>query len=283
MRPGLDAAWQRVAGYAAGPAPLYPGAVLLYGHRDTVLMCRAAGYARRYADDARTLLPAADQRPTGTDTIFDLASLTKLFTSIVVMQQVAAGRVGLDASVTYYLPEFAARAVTVRQLMAHTSGLPFWLPLWSSYPDPPARLRAALTAEATTTPGTSFCYSDLNLIALGELAARATGFPLDQLITDGVTGPLGMTDTGFRPSLARRSRIAATEFQTAPARGLVWGEVHDENAWALGGVAGHAGIFGTAGDLAILVQSLLRPRDADPAPRECAADDHQRGCGSIRP
>ena len=257
MRPALDAAWHQVAAYTAGPAPLYPGAVLLYGHRDTVLLCRATGSARRYADGARTRLSAADQQPTRTDTIFDLASLTKLFTAIVVMQQVEAGRVELEAPVTRYLSEFAAGDVTVRQLLIHTSGLPFWLPLWSSHPDPPSRLRAALTAEPTSAPGTAFCYSDLNLIALGELAARTTGIPLDQLITTGVTGPLGMIDTGFRPEPARRSRIAATEFQTAPARGLVWGEVHDENAWALGGVAGHAGVFGTAGDLGALARSLL--------------------------
>ena len=108
MRPALDAAWRQVAAFTAGPAPLYPGAVLLYGHRDTVLLCRATGYARRYADGAKTLLPLADQRPMRTDTIFDLASLTKLFTAIVVMQQVEAGRVELDAPVTRYLSEFAA-------------------------------------------------------------------------------------------------------------------------------------------------------------------------------
>ena len=185
MRPWLDAAWHRIAAVRAGPAPLYPGAVLLYGHRDTILLCRATGYARRYADGTKTLLPHADQQPTRTDTIFDLASVTKLFTAIAVMQQVEAGRVALDAPVTRYLPEFAARDVTVRQLLIHTSGLPFWLPLWSAHPDPPSRLRAALTAEPTSAPGTAFCYSDLNLIALGELAARTAGVPLDQLITTG--------------------------------------------------------------------------------------------------
>ena len=257
MRPWLDAAWQRIEAHAAGPTSLYPGAVLLYGHRDTVLLHRATGYARRYADGTKTLLPQDHQRPTRTDTIFDLASLTKLFTAIAVMQQVEAGRVNLAAPVTHYLPEFAARDTSVRQLLTHTSGLPFWLPLWSSHADPASRLRAALTAAPTTAPGAAFCYSDLNVIALGEIAARVAGTPLDQLIIDGVTGPLRMIDTGFRPAAEQRDRIAATEFQAAPARGLVWGEVHDENAWALGGVAGHAGMFGTAGDLAILAQSLL--------------------------
>lgn len=255
--PTLDRAWHTIQAYAAGPAPLYPGAVLFYGHRDTVLLHQATGYSRRYADAAGTLLPPDQQRAARPDTIFDLASLTKLFTAIAVMQQVEAGVIGLDAPVTRYLPEFTGRNVTVRQLLIHTSGLPFWLPLWSSHPDPSSRLQAALTAGPASAPGTAFCYSDLNLIALGELASRVTGTALDQLITEVITGPLGMIDTGFRPAPAQRERIAATEFQAAPARGMVWGEVHDENAWALGGVAGHAGAFGTAGDLAILARSLL--------------------------
>jgi CubicO group peptidase (beta-lactamase class C family) len=250
----LEAAWRAVA---AGTGPLFPGAVLLHGHEDTVLLHRSTGYASRYADGARTLLPADQQQPARPDTIFDLASLTKLFTAIAIMQQVEAGQVDLDAPVSDFLPEFAAPTVTVRQLLTHTSGLPFWLPLWSSQPDQHSRLHAALTAEPATAPATAFCYSDLNLIALGELASHVAGAPLDQLITEGITGPLGMIDTGFRPTPALRDRIAATEFQQAPDRGLVWGEVHDENAWALGGVAGHAGMFGTAGDLALLVQSFL--------------------------
>jgi CubicO group peptidase (beta-lactamase class C family) len=253
----LEAAWHEVAAYASGTAALYPGAVLLYGQRDAVLFCRATGHARRYADATHTLLSQDQQRPTRTDTIFDLASLTKLFTAILVVQQVEAGQVDLAAPVTHYLTEFAAGDVSVQQLLTHTSGLPFWLPLWSSHPDPPSRLRAALTAAPTTEPGTAFCYSDLNVIALGEIAARAAGTPLDQLIAAAITGPLGMIDTGFRPPPALRDRIAATEFQAAPARGMVWGEVHDENAWALDGVAGHAGVFSTAGDLATLAQSLL--------------------------
>ena len=265
----LEAAWRTVEAYAEGPPgagpPLYPGAVLTYAHRGREVMTRATGFSRLYADAAGTPLPADQRVATRTDSIYDLASVSKLFTAVVVMQQAEAGLVDLDAPVVGYLPEFAGRsaapyakqAVTVRQLLTHTSGLPAWLPLWQTHPDPPARLRAAVTADLTALPGTRYLYSDLNLIALGELVTRVGGRPLDRLVAGGITEPLGMADTGYRPAPALRPRIAATEFQTEPARGLVWGEVHDENAWALGGVAGHAGLFSTAGDLAVLAQTLL--------------------------
>ncbi|MFO7193462.1 serine hydrolase domain-containing protein [Thermocrispum sp.] len=243
-----------------GELPLLPGAVTVLGHQGRIVAKEATGWALRYADGEGTELPADERLPMRTDTIFDMASVSKLFTSIVVMQLVEAGKVELDAPVARYVPEFAENgkeAVTVRQLLTHTSGLPAWLPLWSQYPDVPSRLRAALTAEPVAEPGTAYEYSDLNLIALGVLAERVSGKPLDDLVADGITGPLGMRDTGYNPSPALRDRIAATEYQSTPPRGMVHGEVHDENAWSLGGVAGHAGIFSTAGDMAVLAQALL--------------------------
>jgi len=125
-----------------------------------------------------------------------------------------------------------------------------------------AEQRALLYSDKPlATPGTAYIYSDLNLIALQFVLEKVTGQPLDALVRDGITRPLGMTDTGYNPNHARRSRIAATEDQHVPPaktdRGLVWGQVHDENAWALGGVAGHAGVFSTAHDLAVLAQTLL--------------------------
>ncbi|GAB3934780.1 serine hydrolase domain-containing protein [Micromonospora vulcania] len=207
-------------------------------------------------------LPADQQIATRPDTIFDLASVSKLFTTIVTMQQVERGRVDLDAPVARYVPEFAAggkATVTVRMLLTHTSGLPAFTALWSRYPTPAERFAAALATPlaAGATPGSQYVYSDLGLIALGVLLERVTGRPLNDLVRDGVTGPLGMTDTGYNPGPERRSRIAATEYQPYAGRGMVWGEVHDENAWSLGGVAGHAGVFSTAADLAVLCQSLL--------------------------
>ena len=266
----LDAAWRSVEGYTraqAGGRPLYPGAVLSYGHRGKVVLTRATGYSRLYADGDGTQLPEADRITTRTDTIYDLASVSKLFTSIVVMQQVEAGRVELDTPVARYLPEFSDHSttspydksgVTVRQLLTHTSGFPAFLPLWRDHPDPASRLRAAVTADLTAEAGSRYLYSDLNLITLGALVSTVSGKSLDRLVADGITRPLKMRDTGYNPtSRVSRDRIAATEFQAVPDRGMVWGEVHDENAWSFGGVAGHAGVFSTASDLGVLAQTMI--------------------------
>jgi len=237
--------------------PLYPGAVALMGYRGDVVRTDASGWALAYGEGGAPL-PDDERVPMREDTIFDLASVTKLFTSIAVVQLVEEGRVGLDEPVATYLPEFAAggkEEVTVRQLLTHTSGFVAWLPLWSRYPDPESRIAAVMAQPLDAPPGMRYLYSDLNLISLGVLVERLRGAPLDEVVADRITGPLGMADTGFNP--AEVDRTAATEYQASPPRGVVRGEVHDENAWSLGGVAGHAGVFSTAGDLAVLSQALL--------------------------
>jgi CubicO group peptidase (beta-lactamase class C family) len=259
----IDAALAQVAGWTQPSGtvkPLYAGAVTLLAHDGNVVTRNATGMALKYADGSGTELPADQQIPMRTDTIFDLASVSKLFTSIVVLQQVEAGKISLDAPIATYVPEFAENgkeAITVRQALTHTTGLPAWLPLWSAQPDPASRLHMALTAKPTSVPGTKYLYSDLNLISLGEVASRVSGKSLDKLVADGITKPLQMRDTGYNPDPKKKPRIAATEYQTAPPRGMVWGSVHDENAWSLGGVAGHAGVFSTADDLAVLAQTFL--------------------------
>jgi len=248
--------------------PTYSGAVLLAAKDGVVVRHDAIGMAVRYSEvgpapgRVGVELPVDQQIATRPDTIFDLASVSKLFTTIVAMRQVERGRIELDAPVVRYLPEFAAggkEAVTVRMLLTHTAGLPAFAPLWSAYPTPAERRAAALATPfaAGATPGNQYVYSDLGLIALGALVERVAGSPLDELVRTEVTGPLGMVDTGYNPAPALRHRIAATEYQPYAGRGMVWGEVHDENAWSLDGVAGHAGLFSTAGDLAILSQMLL--------------------------
>jgi CubicO group peptidase (beta-lactamase class C family) len=176
------------------------------------------------------------------------------------VQQVQAGTIDLDRTVASYIPAFAAngkQAVTVRQLLTHTSGFPAWLPLWSRYATPEQRIQAVYDAKPANPPGSTYLYSDLNMITAGKLVELATGKPLDQVVHDRITGPLGMRDTGYNPPASELDRIAATEYQTAPPRGMVRGSVHDENAWALGGVAGHAGVFSTADDLAVLAQTII--------------------------
>ncbi|MPZ82049.1 MAG: serine hydrolase [Actinophytocola sp.] len=240
--------------------PLYSGAVTLLAHDGVVVSRETAGYAVRYADGAGTELPDADKVPMRTDTIFDMASVSKLFTSILVMQLAERGEIDVDAPAATYLPEFGVNgkeSITVGQLLTHTSGLVSWLPLWSAYPDPPSRIKAVMDVAPRTTPGTNYEYSDLNLITLGVLVERLTGKTLDKVVAERITGPLRMVDTGYNPPAEKLDRIAATEFQTTPPRGMVRGSVHDENAWSLGGVAGHAGVFSTANDMAILAQTIL--------------------------
>ncbi|MEJ5946695.1 serine hydrolase domain-containing protein [Pseudokineococcus basanitobsidens] len=265
----LDAALEEVAAHSAdGPADerLYPGSVALVGHRGVVVAEEARGLAVQYAGapgaTEATELPADEQVPTTEGTVFDLASVSKLFTSTVVMQQVEAGRVDLDETAVTYLPELAVGGpgksdITVRQLLTHTAGFPPFVPLWRDYPDPASRLRGALATPLQNPPGTAYVYSDLSMITLGALVERVTGEGLDDLVREGITEPLGMDETGYATPGSPVEGAAATELQVEPPRGVVRGEVHDENAWSLGGVAGHAGVFSTAGDMAVLAQTLL--------------------------
>ncbi|MGW0363112.1 serine hydrolase [Streptomyces sp. NPDC002990] len=265
--------------------PYYAGAVVLAGRGRTIALHRAVGDAVRYADyDGRTdrarEFPPAERIAMAEDTVFDLASLTKLFTSILAVQQLERGRLELEAPVCRYLPEFCGDAatagptgptagpeagpgkelITVRQLLTHTSGLRSWAPFYQER-TPEGQLRLLASVRPQETPGTVYRYSDLNLITLQLLLERITGRTLDVLLHEEITGPLGMRRTRYNPPLSWRRGTAATEVQRPPwsglDRGLVWGEVHDENAYALGGVAGHAGIFGTAWDLAVLARTLL--------------------------
>jgi len=267
-RAGLDArpiddALAQIAGWeepSGATHPLYAGAVTLLGHAGHVVARKASGYALRYADGTGTELPREQWVPMREDTIFDMASVSKLFTSILVMQQIERGAIQLEEPVATYLPAFAANgkgAITVRQLLTHTSGLKPWMPLWSGWPDKASRIAAVLDVAPTSPPGTTYVYSDLNLITLGVLLERQTGLGLDQLVRERITMPLQMKDTGYNPDPSLKPRIAATEFEAVPDRGMVWGQVHDENAWSLGGVAGHAGVFSTARDMAVLAQSMI--------------------------
>ena len=244
----------------ANGRPMYAGAVVLAAHDGTVVAHEAVGDALRYADGQGTELPADEQVPMRRDSIFDLASVSKLFTSIAVLQQVERGRLDLDATVASYIPAFAAHgkdAVTVRQLLTHTSGLPAWLPLYSRWPTPEERIAAVYDVTPLAPPGTRYVYSDLNMITLGKLVEQSAGVPLDVAVRDGITAPLGMSDTGYNPPASEIDRIVATEDQPWTGRGVIRGTVHDENAWSLGGVAGHAGVFSTARDLAVLAQAVL--------------------------
>lgn len=259
----IQEAWDKIDGFAypASPTkPMYSSAAGVMGHQGRIVSEHVVGEAKRYADGEGTLLPKEERIAAAQDTIYDMASVTKLFTSILIMQLVEQGDVDLDAPYAQYVPAFAVQgkeAITVRQMLTHTSGLVPWLPLWSGYPDEASRIQAVMDTTPAAPTGTKYTYSDLNLILLGVLAERMTGTPLDVLLQKQIAEPLGMVDTGYNPGASDRHRTAATEFQASPDRGIVWGEVHDENAWSLGGVAGHAGVFSTTSDMAILAQTML--------------------------
>ncbi|MHB9754084.1 serine hydrolase domain-containing protein [Streptomyces sp. BYX5S] len=267
-RAGLDAAQlaelvREVRVLPEGPRPWCAGVVLLAGRGPVIAAEAACGWAVRYASydettDTGVELPPGARVPMTANTAFDLASLTKLFTSIAAVQQIERGRLGIDAKVGAYVPEFKAAArhgITIRALLTHTSGLRPELPLYDA-PDTASRLEL-LRAEAPSSRPGDYLYSDLNMLLLQQVLERVTARPLDVLIREGITRPLGMSATSYGP----RPDAAATEDQRRPwgkaDRGMLRGEAHDENAWALGGVAGHAGLFATAHDLAVLCRTLL--------------------------
>ncbi len=237
--------------------PAYAGFALLVARHGVVVTHAAGGHAVRWAErDGRPVeLPPAERVPVTRDTVFDLASLTKPYTALIVVRLAELGLLDLDAPVRRYLAGFPDRpACTVRSLLTHTSGLPPDLDL-GPFPDNAARL-AAIAGQPLAPPGT-YQYSDLGMIAAGAVAETVTGGRLDELLAEHVTGPLGLADTSYRPPPELRPRIAATEHQPWTGRGVVHGSVHDEKAHQLGGVAGHAGIFATARDVAVLGQLML--------------------------
>jgi uncharacterized protein YbbC (DUF1343 family)/CubicO group peptidase (beta-lactamase class C family) len=195
------------------------------------------------------------------DTIFDLASLTKVIaTTTAVMQLVERGMISLEDPVADYWPEFKAHGkedITVRELLTHYSGLRPDLdlkPEWSGYE---TALPMIVEETPVAVPGTRFIYSDINFETLGEIVRRVSGQPLEVFCAQNIFQPLGMKDTFFSPPPAVHDRIAPTQYQLGETGKMLWGEVHDLTAYNMGGVAGHAGLFSTADDLAIFAQMLL--------------------------
>ena len=225
-----------------------PGAVIEIGQGESLVYRQAFG--DREVEPRRIAM-----RP---DTIFDLASLTKpVATAIAILQLHERGRIDLDAPAARYWPGFGRggkQHITVRQLLTHQSGLRPDLDLttrWSGYDTALALIEAEVPRYA---PGTHYEYSDINFEVLGEVVRRVSGVPLDVYCQAHIFGPLGMTDTGFRPPAALRDRIAPT----GDAKGTIRiGAVHDPTAARMGGVAGHAGLFSTADDLALFAQMLM--------------------------
>jgi len=229
---------------AAGAAP---GAVL------------AVSVGGRHFEHAIGQLAVDDPRPPDGRTIYDMASLTKVIAlTTLAMMAVSEQRIALDSPVVYYLPEFARGRgekahVRVRDLLLHDSGLPPD-PVPALWKHPGSRrdgLVEALGANLDTVPGARMVYSDLGAITLASIIERQYGKRIDELFAERVAQPLGLTRMRFLPPREWREEIASTEIEVVPGRPTtaLRGEVHDENAWRLDGVSGHAGLFGDADDL----------------------------------
>ncbi|HON49939.1 MAG TPA: glycoside hydrolase family 3 N-terminal domain-containing protein [Candidatus Sumerlaeota bacterium] len=194
------------------------------------------------------------------DTIFDLASITKMVaTNTSIMILIEDGKIRLDDYVVKYLPEFAAKGkdkITIRHLLTHTSGLPPFKQYYKTLKGRSAFYKAVCDEAPANALGTNRIYSDIGFMTLGFIVEKVSGKDLNEFTQERIFKPLNMKHTRFNPPASWKKRIAATEFWSHWNR-LAWGEVHDENANAIGGIAGHAGLFSTAGDLAIFCQMLL--------------------------
>jgi uncharacterized protein YbbC (DUF1343 family)/CubicO group peptidase (beta-lactamase class C family) len=226
-----------------------PGGVLLIGHDGQVVYRKAFG--------SRSLEPTKE--PMTVDTIFDLASLTKcIATATSVMKLIEQGRVRLNDPVAAYLPEFAQNGkvdITVRELLTHYSGLPPDLDLKADWHGRDTAFQMAMQAKPMYPPGSRFLYSDINFETLGFLVEKVTGQPLNVFADANIYAPLGMRDTRFLPPASWRPRIAPTQYDEHGK--MLRGVVHDPTARRMDGVAGHAGLFSTADDLARFAEEML--------------------------
>ena len=248
---------------------VFPGAVCAIGHRDELAVLPVGKLS--YAEDAAAVTA---------ETIYDLASLTKVVaTTTAVMLLVERGAMALDSEVAAYLPQFIApndngpdrfevarSHVLVRHLLAHSSGLPAYEKFYLRAREKQHVIEEAMAMPLEALPGQRTLYSDLGFILLGEIVERVSKTPLDRFAQREIFDPLDMRQTCFNPPQEWRERIAPTELDESFRKRLLWGEVHDENAWVMGGVAGHAGLFGTAGDLARFCRMMLREGRTDGAP-----------------
>lgn len=248
---GLAPEWLQLAGVhvqAGLDEGVYQAAVLL------VARYGAVGYEAAFG----SLMPGGP--PTQPDTLFDLASLTKPCVAAALLTLVEDGKLSLTQSVAEILPEARGTAiapVTMKQLATHTAGLPAWKPLHEAGSTVERQIAEILRTPLQHPAGTRYEYSDLGYILLGGIIARASGMELNRYLHERIFAPLGMEDTGYRPPTALHGRIAPTAHSNLRPGAMLIGEVHDENASASGGVSGHAGLFGTAPDLAVFANALL--------------------------
>jgi len=251
LRPAYEAVERAVKDKA------FPGATLAVGFRGKVAV-HAFGKLS-YDAKSRAVLPT---------TMYDIASLTKVVVTTTLVAKLAEGDfavpLDLEAKIERYLPEWAGgpqpewrHRVTARHLLTHTSGLPPFKEYWRSSQGKQDTLTKIFTEPLEYEPGSKEVYSDLGIILMAEIIERLTGRKLDDLANSFVFSPLGMRNSMYKPPKKIWPTIAPTEIDNQYRHRLMQGEVHDENAYAIGGVSGHAGVFSTAPDLAAFCQMLL--------------------------
>ncbi len=221
------------------------------------LLVRGAGGAACWVAGRHTYDP--DAPGVREDDLYDLASLTKVVVTTSICMALEPG-LDLDGRVGDYVPAFVGEGrdgVTIRHLLAHCAGLPAHQRFFEACQGKEAVLAAACRTPLAYKPGTNTIYSDLSFLLLGAAVERVGGAPLVELAQRYVFGPLGMADTTYLPGRELLDRIPPSEFQAEQRRGLIHGQVHDGNAWAMGGVAPHAGLFGTAADLGHFLRVIL--------------------------
>ncbi|MCY3487974.1 MAG: serine hydrolase [Bacteroidetes bacterium] len=233
-------------------AQAFPGAVLSVGKGLEII--KMTGYGAYTYRSRRRMLP---------ESVFDLASLTKVVaTTTASMLLYERGQLDIDAPVSRYLDAFNTperQSITIRHLLTHTSGLPAWRPFYlDGIIARGAVLEEILSAELLTEPGEEYRYSDFGMISLALVIEEITGEPFDQWCTRNIFDPLGMTSTSFRSTGEPDPDVVPTELDDYFRNRLIQGEVHDETAWSLGGVAGHAGLFSTALDLSQFAQMMVQ-------------------------
>jgi len=237
----------------------FPGAALAVSYRRSLIALQ--GFGRFTYEEVAPLV-----RP---DTIFDLASVTKVVaTTTMAMLLYERGQLQLDAPLSHFLPDFVAlapcdqqptrEAVTIRMLLAHSSGLPAYKKLFEHATSREELVRAALTTPLVAAPGVHAEYSDIGFILLGEVLTRQAGLPLDVFVQQEIFTPLGMTRTRFNPPAEWKPAIPPTEDDRTFRKRIIQGEVNDENVFVMGGVAGHAGLFAPAADVAQFAECMLR-------------------------
>src|SRR3982750_701420 len=250
LDPGLAGKLDKLVKTAIEEA-VAPGVAIAVGRNGHIAYMKGYGYI----DWNQPGSPAVD-----TNTLYDLASLTKVIaTTTLAMILEEAGQLDINRTVVSYLPEFNSpekAQITVKHLLTHSGGLEAGANIFQTARGRDQYLSQINARPLQYTPGTSMIYSDWDMILLQLVMERITGKTLDILASEKTSKPRGMIDPQFQPPISLRPRIAPTQVDDARG-GLLWGSVHDENAWAIGGVAGHAGLFSTAKDLALFSMMIL--------------------------